>query len=580
MSPAARILLVDDDPKVLRLLEATLRLKDYDVLKVESAGDALVWLRDHAPDLIISDIMMPDLDGYEFLRRVRDGARHPTVPFIFLSARSEPEDVVRGLQLGADEFLRKPFSIDELLVRVDRVLARGAPSAPAGERGAFEGELEHMSVPDLLRMLCVQRKSGVLDVHLREGRGEARLALRGGHVVHAVLGGMTGELVLFQLLLHDRGRFSFRPDAALDGATIAVQTLPLLMEGYRLLEMGILRRVDPNSRVAVDALGLVVAGARSASPPLPAIDDELQGVAHGQPLRMPRGRPPPGSAPADLSVDALDDDEFSETMALRPESLIADVDLPSQDELEEAPDPLESRESVVAQLGRGAAVDDDWERSGLLSYDGGIEPARSDDLDDADPLDSIQFAASFLTSEIEALEDEVAGRAARGRIMITQETATLEPEPLPTAVPEPPQSTAVALVEDTAIEVPQLAQSDAVERSEAMMDLYKHLKVETSSKLKARQTQLQTRAGQVIASDIQDPQRRTSLAGFASQAIAFASQDESTGMQFAVLDAGDLHVLVVEVDEGRLYSILFGHRPEPSAVIAALKPVLDRWRLG
>ena len=71
MMAAERVLLIDDDPKVLRLLEATLRLKDYDVVKMESGVDALAWLKRQQPDLIISDIMMPDLDGYDFFRRVK-----------------------------------------------------------------------------------------------------------------------------------------------------------------------------------------------------------------------------------------------------------------------------------------------------------------------------------------------------------------------------------------------------------------------------------------------------------------------------------------------------------------------------
>ncbi len=578
MTATSHVLLVDDDPKVLRLLEATLRLKDYDVHKVESAAAALKYLAERAPDLIISDIMMPDLDGYDFLRRVRDGGRSAAVPFIFLSARSEPEDVVRGLRLGADEFLRKPFSIDELLVRVERVLHRDAPSSPDSPRGAFEGELEHMSVPDLLRMLCVQRKSGVLDVELRDGRVQAQLALRAGHVEHAVLAEMQGEIVLFQLLLHDRGRFCFRPEEDLPGQTIFVQTLPLLMEGYRLLDSGVLRRIDPHSRLAVEALTLVLEGARSACPALPALDDRLEDISDVRPLRMPRGRPPAGSSSAELSV--LEDDDFSETLAVLDESLPYDIDIPSISDLDR--EEAGSRNSVVARLGHSAQMEgDDWERSGLLSYDGDIEPATEEDraeeldIDEIDETDSVRFAAAFDTAKILALEAEVSGAPAAGRIYVTQEFAVLDPEPEP-----PPPITAVSLVEDTAISVPQLADFDAAERSAALMDLFKHLKVETSHKLKTRQTQLQTRNGQVIASDIQDPQRRTSLAGFASQAIGFASRDESSGMQFAVLDAGDLHVLVLEVDDDRLYSILFENRPEPSAVIAALKPVLDRWRLG
>ena len=569
MAPRPEVLLVDDDPKVLRLLEATLRLKEYEVVKLESAAQALAFLREETPDLIISDIMMPDLDGYDFLRRVRSHPPAANIPFIFLSARSEPEDVVKGLRLGADEFLRKPFSIDELLVRVERVLERSAQPTPTSGAGVFEGDLSLMSVPDLLRMLCVQHRDGLLLVEVKGHRTPARLSLRAGQVVHAEYGLLIGEFALLQMLLADRGRFSFRPDERGEAETIEFQTLPLLMEGYRLLEAGLLRAVDPDSPDAVQAAGRVLERARRAAPPLPRIEEELEStVTPSGALRMTKGRPPV-QTDRNKVLQTLDDDDFHDTQVLGASELATALELPSEGDL------LPDEPPVMASLGRRGdfGESDDWDRAGLLSYDD-LEPARREDaseeldLDDFDPDDSVEFAAAFVTSELRALEDELDGKglvaveAAPGRIMITQEIDV----------------TAVSLVDDPYLDVSQIPGDDNWTSSDALMDLYKSLKVVTWGALRSREIQLGTADGSVIASSIQDADRRTRLAAFSSQAIGFAATDEQSGLAYAALDAGELHVVVVRVDSKRLFSILFEDRPDPEAVLSALLPALQAWQ--
>jgi CheY-like chemotaxis protein len=580
VSAAGRVLLVDDDPKVLRLLEATLRLKDYDVVKLESGTDALTWLRSDTPDLIISDIMMPDLDGYDFFRRVRATTRATQVPFIFLSARSEPEDVVRGLRLGADEFLRKPFSIDELLVRVERVLERAVhPGAEderlrQGARGVFEGDLEHMSLSDVIRMLSVQRKTGVIRVEPAGGRGAGAIRLVEGQAVHAEIGVLDGQVALFQLLLCDRGVFSFRPGETLPGDTIAVQTLPLLMEALRLLDLGVLRRIDAHNGTAGLALKKVIEQRRNEISPLPAIADlEEPATPLGMPgmaLRFTDGQPPSAS---DSDVD--DGSDFKDTIQFDPGSVLGRDEIPSLRELLEG-------ESDTDIRSPGPTGPDTWERSGLLGQEAGARVDETFDPDDSVGLDSVEMAAAFATGEIEAIEQELGLRE-----------VTISPLPAgatpindvgsPAAVEDgagriyvTSEVKAIALVDDTAYEAP-MPQVDHSSASERLMDLFEELKVATRSTLQSRQVQLGTRSGRVIVSAIQDEARRGTVSAFSAQAIAFASEDPS-GLQFAVLNAGDLHVMVVEVDHLRLFTVLFDRQPDPDLVLEALRPILISWR--
>lgn len=116
------ILLADDDPITLDALRACLEPEGFTALLARHGGEALALWEKHRPDLLCLDVMMPQVDGYEVCRRVR--ASDPQVPVLFLSAKSEEIDVVVGLQLGADDFIRKPFGKHELLARIRAVLRR------------------------------------------------------------------------------------------------------------------------------------------------------------------------------------------------------------------------------------------------------------------------------------------------------------------------------------------------------------------------------------------------------------------------------------------------------------------------
>lgn len=117
-----RLLLVDDEDNLRSMLEAALRHLGFDVCPVTNGRDALAAATQVKPDLIVLDLMLPDLDGFEVCRRLRsDGVRTPVV---FLTARDGTEDKVRGLTLGGDDYLVKPFSIEELVARINAVLRR------------------------------------------------------------------------------------------------------------------------------------------------------------------------------------------------------------------------------------------------------------------------------------------------------------------------------------------------------------------------------------------------------------------------------------------------------------------------
>jgi two-component system OmpR family response regulator len=126
----ARVLVVDDEPYITDLVATALRYEGFEVEEAKSGRDALDRAVATRPDLIILDVMLPDLDGIELTRRLRTDSIH--VPVIFLTARDATEDKIAGLTVGGDDYISKPFSLDELIARARAVLRRTHPTRGGG----------------------------------------------------------------------------------------------------------------------------------------------------------------------------------------------------------------------------------------------------------------------------------------------------------------------------------------------------------------------------------------------------------------------------------------------------------------
>jgi two-component system OmpR family response regulator len=138
--PAARILVVDDEDNITFLLDATLRHFGFDIRVARTGRDALTAVTDFAPDLVLLDVMLPDLDGFEVVRRLRfDGAQ---VPVLFLTARDTTDDVVRGLTLGGDGYIKKPFSVEEIVAQVQALLRRSGRAPTSAKLSLADLEID------------------------------------------------------------------------------------------------------------------------------------------------------------------------------------------------------------------------------------------------------------------------------------------------------------------------------------------------------------------------------------------------------------------------------------------------------
>jgi DNA-binding response OmpR family regulator len=130
-----KILVIDDERLTLQLLDRLLQSKGYEVITAQSADEGMKKAYRHQPDLVLLDIMMPDTDGWEVCRRLREMS---DMPIIFITARENKRDVVKGLEMGADDYVSKPYETDELLARIKAHLRR-SPRPNVSEELSFNG---------------------------------------------------------------------------------------------------------------------------------------------------------------------------------------------------------------------------------------------------------------------------------------------------------------------------------------------------------------------------------------------------------------------------------------------------------
>jgi CheY-like chemotaxis protein len=268
MAPA-RILVADDDAWILRMVATVLGQRGHTIEIASDGEEAYLKALETPPDLLICDVMMPKMSGWDLVKALRARPEFAFVPVIFLTALATDEDRIRGFRLGADDYVTKPFRFEELDLRVKRTLQRshqaeqmararlGAatrPDRPASETdgsappSGLAGRLQEVGLPGLLTLLEMERKSGVLVVIRDEGSpapeatGDATVArvfLKEGRVHAARVEGRdepANAECVYALLEWRAGRFEFEAATVEMEDEVRSSTSFLLMEAARRLD--------------------------------------------------------------------------------------------------------------------------------------------------------------------------------------------------------------------------------------------------------------------------------------------------------------------------------------------------------
>ncbi len=129
--PPATVLVVDDDPVILKLLEVNFEMEGFQVVRASDGAEGLERARECRPDIVVLDVMMPRMTGYEVAKALREDAVTAHIPIIFVTARAQSTDVERGMELGVDDYVTKPFDPLDLIARVNTLLARSQDGSQA-----------------------------------------------------------------------------------------------------------------------------------------------------------------------------------------------------------------------------------------------------------------------------------------------------------------------------------------------------------------------------------------------------------------------------------------------------------------
>jgi DNA-binding response OmpR family regulator len=233
-----RLFAVDDNRLILRVIQDYFAPKGWDVTIAESVAAARVALAASDPDVIVSDILMPEVDGWTFFEDVRKRKETAAVPFVFLTVERELPQRLRGLHLGADDYMTKPFAVEELYARIERLLERIAAlmsARSATDDSLLAGSVEHLAISDLLQILSLNGKDG--SVRLKRREDEGRIEFAGGRIVDAQAGSAVGTKALFRMLGWADATFRVLPsEGDVTRPTIAAATATVLMDGLVSLD--------------------------------------------------------------------------------------------------------------------------------------------------------------------------------------------------------------------------------------------------------------------------------------------------------------------------------------------------------
>jgi uncharacterized protein (TIGR02266 family) len=229
-----RILVADDEPYVVLAIKEVLESLPAGVLEARDGEEALRIAQSERPDLILLDVKMPGMDGFQVATALKKDPSTATIPLVFFSALGAPAEKIRGLDLGAEDYIAKPIDAEELKARVRTILRRSRPLG--GASLVTSGQLQAMNLPSLMQSLEGDRRTTRLLLTRGDERGE--IIFVDGQITRATQGPRQGEAAVYQLLTWQDGAFQMTAvdPAQQVGGEVAAPNQGLLLEGLRRQE--------------------------------------------------------------------------------------------------------------------------------------------------------------------------------------------------------------------------------------------------------------------------------------------------------------------------------------------------------
>lgn len=228
------LLVVDGDPEQSTLLELRLLGRGFEVKVARTADAAIRILLEHEIHLVVTEVDLEPFDGFELARRARGSKKTERIPFLFFTARSSAEDVSKGFELGAADYVVKPSTTEVLVAKIRKILDQAAAPAAAG----VSGSLSELALPDLVQVLSQGRKTGQLKI-VTPANQVGEIHFMEGRIVNALYEQSYGEDAFYAMLHIEEGTFALDPTFRAPSVVITAGTEALLLEGLRRIDEGL-----------------------------------------------------------------------------------------------------------------------------------------------------------------------------------------------------------------------------------------------------------------------------------------------------------------------------------------------------
>jgi CheY-like chemotaxis protein len=221
------ILITDDDKTLQRLLSISIKKAGFDIITANNGNEALKVIDETRPDLIVSDIMMPEMNGFEFCRAVRENPETSLVPFVFMTSSKDPELETTGFRVGADHFLKKPPERSTLIDIINKLLERNRALLEKDDSIEFQGELSELSIVEVIQLLAMNRRTGKVSIP------DGYICFYDGQLWKTEYKSIRNELALNEILKLEEGTFQFKSGKIEGVCEFENKTMKALFEALR-----------------------------------------------------------------------------------------------------------------------------------------------------------------------------------------------------------------------------------------------------------------------------------------------------------------------------------------------------------
>lgn len=226
-----RILIADNDPREIQELRNSLVSTGFEVRIVDNGASALKLCREFKPHLVLSEIKLPKIDGHHLLRELRSQSATKSIPFVLMSRHRTVDERVHSIRLGVDDYISKPFDVNEVIVRLENILKEIEllNATPDKNFKGFAGKLNEMNLADILKTLEIGKKSAV--VEMQQEFSEGLIYVKHGEVYDVILDSLNPNEALSKLFLWSDGVFRVRMGEVERAKIVNIPTHELLYEG-------------------------------------------------------------------------------------------------------------------------------------------------------------------------------------------------------------------------------------------------------------------------------------------------------------------------------------------------------------